>query len=117
MKSKNLSKKILRTIKSKGFKYIELPSVMETSHILQRSGENFRKYLFSFNNPAGQEFSLNPDLSLSAILQYAKSKSNKREKVFYAGNAFRKSSNKNNTVINQIGIEIFSSKDGRKKRC
>ena len=114
MKSKNLSKKILKTIKSKGFKYIELPSVMETSHILQRSGENFRKYLFSFNNSEGKEFALNPDLSLSAILQYAKSNNNKREKVFYAGNAFRKSYNKKNTVINQIGIEIFSGKDENK---
>ena len=114
MKSKNLSKKILRTIKSKGFKYIELPSVMETSHILQRSGENFRKYLFSFNNSKGKEFALNPDLSLSAILQYAKSNNYKREKVFYSGNAFRKSYNKKNTVIDQIGIEIFASKDENK---
>jgi ATP phosphoribosyltransferase regulatory subunit len=114
MKSKNLSKKILKTIKSRGFKHVELPSVMETNHILQRSGENFRKYLFSFNSSAGQEFSLNPDLSLSAILQYAKNNNTKREKVFYAGNAFRKSYSKKNTVINQIGIEIFSSKDENK---
>jgi ATP phosphoribosyltransferase regulatory subunit len=27
MKSKNLSEKILRSVKSKGFKYIDLPSV------------------------------------------------------------------------------------------
>ena len=47
---KNLSNKILKTIKSRGFKFIELPPVIETNHILQRSGENFRKYLFSFNN-------------------------------------------------------------------
>ena len=50
MKSKNLSNKILKTIKSRGFKFIELPPVIEANHILQRSGENFRKYLFSFNN-------------------------------------------------------------------
>ena len=50
MKSKNLSKKILRLIKSKGFKNIELNPVLETKYILQRSGENFRKYLFSFYN-------------------------------------------------------------------
>ena len=29
MKSKNLSEKILRSVKSKGFKYIDLPSVIE----------------------------------------------------------------------------------------
>ena len=56
MKSKNLSNKILKTIKSRGFKFIELPPVIEANHILQRSGENFRKYLFSFNNSKGKEF-------------------------------------------------------------
>ena len=30
MRSKNSSDKILRSVKSKGFKYIELPSVIET---------------------------------------------------------------------------------------
>ena len=48
MKSKNLSEKILRSIKSKGFKVIELDPVLETKYILQRSGENFKKFLFSF---------------------------------------------------------------------
>ena len=50
MKSKNLSEKILRLIKSKGFNNIELDPVLETKYVLQRSGENFRKYLFSFNS-------------------------------------------------------------------
>ena len=114
MKSKNLSKKILKTIKSRGFKHVELPSVIDTNHILQRSGENFRKYLFSFNNSIGQEFSLNPDLSLSAILYYAGKGISKKEKIFYSGNAFRKSYNNKKTVIDQIGIEIFSSKEENK---
>ena len=88
MKSKNLSKQILKTVKSKGFRLVELSPVIETNHILQRSGENFRKYLFSFNNSEGKEFALNPDLSLSAILNYAKKNISKREKIFYEGNAF-----------------------------
>ena len=50
MKSKNLSNKILRSVQSKGFKYIELSSVIETSHIVQRSGESFRKFIFSFTD-------------------------------------------------------------------
>ena len=45
MKSKNLSEKILRLIKSKGFNNIELDPVLETKYILQRSGENFRKFI------------------------------------------------------------------------
>ena len=45
MKSKNLSENILKSVKSKGFKYIDLPSVIEANHIVQRSGENFRKFI------------------------------------------------------------------------
>ena len=45
MKSKNLSEKILKSVKGRGFKYIELPSVIETNHIVKRSGENFRKFI------------------------------------------------------------------------
>ena len=94
MKSKKLSNKILRLIKSKGFKNTELDPVLETKYILQRSGENFRKYLFSFYNSDGQELSLTPDLSISSVLRYAQNNKNSKEKVFYTGSAFRKSYNK-----------------------
>ena len=46
MKSKNLSENILRSIKAKGFKFIELDSVIETNHIVERSGESFRRFIF-----------------------------------------------------------------------
>ena len=101
MKSKNLSKKILRLIKSKGFKNIELNPVLETKYILQRSGENFRKYLFSFYNSDGRDISLTPDLSISSILRYAQNNTNSKEKVFYTGSAFRKSYNKKNVILNK----------------
>ena len=114
MKSKNLSKKILRLIKSKGFNNIELDPVLETKYILQRSGENFRKYLFSFYNSDAKELSLTPDLSISSLLRYAQKSTNTKEKVFYTGSAFRKSYNKKNVIVKQIGMEIFSSKDENK---
>ena len=114
MKSKNLSKKILRLIKSKGFKNIELDPVLETKYILQRSGENFRKYLFSFYNSDTKELSLTPDLSISSLLRYAQKSTNTKEKVFYTGSAFRKSYNKKNVIVKQIGMEIFSSKNENK---
>ena len=114
MKSKNLSNKILRLIKSKGFKNIELDPVLETKYILQRSGENFRKYLFSFYNSDGRDLSLTPDLSISSILRHAQNNTNTKEKVFYTGSAFRKSYNKKNVVVKQIGMEIFSSKNENK---
>jgi len=113
MKSQNYNK-IIQILKTKGFKNIELDPVLESRFILQRSGENFRKYLFSFFNSDGQELTLIPDLSISSILRYAKSKKTSKEKVFYTGNAFRKSYNRNNVVIKQIGMEIFSSSDENK---
>ena len=44
MKSKNISK-IIKTLKLRGFETIELDTVIESKFILQRSGENFRKYI------------------------------------------------------------------------
>ena len=113
MKSQNYSK-IIKILKTRGFKNIELESVLESKFILQRSGENFRKYLFSFYNSDGNELTLIPDLSISSILKYAQSKKKSKEKVFYTGSAFRKSYNKNNVVIKQIGMEIFSSSNENK---
>ena len=113
MKSQNYNK-IIKTLKSKGFKAIELDSVIESKFILQRSGENFRKYLFSFYNSDGQELCLRPDLTLSSLLRYAQKNTNLKEKVFYTGSAFRKSYNKKNVVVKQIGMEIFSSKNENK---
>ena len=62
MKSKNLSEQILRLIKSKGFNNIELDPVLETKYILQRSGENFKKLLFSFYDLNGKELCLSRGL-------------------------------------------------------
>ena len=70
MKSKNLSEKILRSVRSQGFKYVKLDSVIETSHIVQRSGENFRKLIFSFNDNSGKELCLRPDLTIASCLRY-----------------------------------------------
>ena len=113
MKSQNYYK-IIKTLKSKGFKKIELDSVIESKFILQRSGENFKKYLFSFYNSDGQNLSLTPDLSISSVLRYVQSNKNSKEKVFYTGSAYRKSYNKKNVVVKQVGMEIFSSKNENK---
>ena len=113
MKLQNYNK-IIKTLKSKGFKKTELDSVIQSKFILQRSGENFRKYLFSFYNSDGDELCLRPDLTLSSLLRYAQNNKNSKEKVFYSGSAFRKSYNKKNVVVKQIGMEIFSYKDENK---
>ena len=112
MKSKNLSEKILRSVKSKGFKYIELPSVVETNHIVQRSGENFRKFIFSFTDQNGNELCLRPDLTIVSCLRYLENNFKGKEKIFYSGQAYRKSQNKKDSIIrDQIGFEIIGSKN------
>jgi len=112
MKSKNLSEKILRSVKSRGFKYIELPSVIEANHIVQRSGENFRKFMFSFTDINGKELCLRPDLTIASCLRYLEEKLKGKEKIFYSGQAYRKVQNKKDSIIrNQVGFEIIGSKD------
>ncbi len=112
MKSKNLSENILRSVKSSGFKYIDLPSVIEANHIVQRSGENFRKFIFSFTDQNGSELCLRPDLTITSCLRYLENNLKGKEKIFYSGQAYRKSQNKKDSIIrNQIGFEILGSKD------
>ena len=48
MKSKKLSENILKTIKSRGYKYIELDAIIAADQIIQRSGENFRQYMLGW---------------------------------------------------------------------
>ena len=105
MKSKNLSEKILRSVKSNGFKYIDLPSVIEVNHIVQRSGENFRKFIFSFTDQNGGELCLRPDLTIASCLRYLENKLKGKEKIFYSGQAYRKSQNKKDSIIrDQVGF-------------
>jgi ATP phosphoribosyltransferase regulatory subunit len=112
MKSKNLSEVILRSVKSKGFKYVDLPSVIDTNHIVQRSGENFRKFIFSFIDQNGDELCLRPDLTIASCLRYLEDNLKGKEKIFYSGQAYRKSQNKKDSIVrDQIGFEIIGSKD------
>ena len=112
MKLKNLSEKILRSVKSKGFKYIDLPSVIEANHIVQRSGESFRKFIFSFIDQNGSELCLRPDLTIASCLRYLENNLKGKEKIFYSGQAYRKSNNKKDSIIrDQVGFEIIGSND------
>ena len=115
MKSKKLPEKILRSIRSKGFNNITLDPVLETKYILQRSGENFKKFLFSFYDLNGKELCLRPDLTISSVIRFIQNNKNNREKVFYSGEAFRKNYKKKGSIIkNQIGYEILASKNNQK---
>ncbi len=115
MKSKKLSEKILRSIKSNNFNNITLDPVLETKYILQRSGENFKKFLFSFYDLNGKELCLRPDLTISSVLRFIQNKKDNRAKVYYSGAAFRKTYQKKDSIIkNQIGYEILGSRNIQK---
>ena len=82
MKSKKLYENILKTVKSRGYKYIELDAVISADEIIRRSGENFRQYMFSFQDPNGNEMCLRPDLTIVSCLRYLKIKQKLRKRFF-----------------------------------
>ena len=100
MKSKKLSENILKLIKSEGFRYINLDTVIETNHIVERSGESFRRFIFSFNDQKGNEICLRPDLTIASCLKYLNEKNKASKKVFYSGQAFRKTQKISDNIIN-----------------
>ena len=110
MKSENLS----NILKSRGFKNIELDSIIETKHILKRSGGNFRQYLFSFYDQNNTEYSLRSDLSIASVLKLIKDKTQNKIKWSYSGEVYRKQNNNKSPIIKQTGYEIFNSKNKEK---
>ena len=111
MKSKNLSDSILKSVKSNGFKYIELDTVIPTNLIVERSGESFRRFIFSFNDQNGNELCLRPDLTIASCLRYLNEKINGTAKVHYYGQAFRKNLKRTDDILqilkdNNIGDYI-----------
>ena len=110
------SEKLSNILKTRGFKNIELDSIIETKHILKRSGGNFRQYLFSFYDQNFTEYALRSDLSIASVLKFIKDKNQKKTKWSYSGEAYRKQ-NKNNKspIIKQTGFEIFGSSNNKEK--
>ena len=82
MKSKNLSENILKSLKSNGFHYIDLDTVIPTNLILERSGESFRSLIFSFVDQNGKEICLRPDLTVASCIKYLNQKKNYLQKFF-----------------------------------
>ena len=103
MKLKNIS----NILKSSGFKNIELDNIIESKYILKRSGGNLSQYLFSFFDKNNNEWSLISDLSIASVKKYIQSKTNKRTKWYYSGEAYKK--NSKSPIVKQTGFEIFGS--------
>jgi len=111
MKSKNYSEKIINVFKKDGFVLSEPDVLLDSEYIIQRSGENFRKLMLTFEDDTGKSMCLRPDLTVASCIKYLKENSKATSKIFYSGQAYRRSSNPKEKIINdQLGIEIIGSK-------
>ena len=109
MKSKKYSEALLNLFKKKGFKVKEFENIIESKIIIERSGEIFKKSLLSFEDDNGKNFSLRPDLTISACLDYIKNIKRGIYKYAYFDQAYRRTFGKESLVRNQLGCEIIGS--------
>jgi ATP phosphoribosyltransferase regulatory subunit len=109
MKSKKYSEALLNLFKKKGFKVKEFENIIESKIIIERSGEIFKKSLLSFEDDNGKNFSLRPDLTISACLDYVKNVKKGIYKYAYFDQAYRRTFGKQSLVRNQLGCEIIGS--------
>jgi ATP phosphoribosyltransferase regulatory subunit len=86
--------------------------LLDSDYIIQRSGENFRKLMLTFEDDTGKSMCLRPDLTVASCIKYLKDNSKANSKFFYSGQAYRRSNSPKDKVINdQLGIEILGSKN------
>jgi ATP phosphoribosyltransferase regulatory subunit len=110
MKSKKLSELIIKTFKTNGFVLSEPDVLLESEYIIQRSGENFKRLMITFENEDGKTMCLRPDLTVASCIKYLEKKSN--SKIYYSGQAYRRTNKKGSDLVNdQLGIEILGSKN------
>jgi len=109
MKSKKYSETLLNLFKKKGFKVKEFENIIESKIIIERSGEMFKKSLLSFEDDNGKSFSLRPDLTISACLDYINNVKKGIYKYAYFDQAYRRTFGKESLVRNQLGCEIIGA--------
>ena len=110
MKSKKLSEQIIKTFKSNGFVLSEPDVLLDSEYIIQRSGENFRRSMLTFENEDGKVMCLRPDLTVASCIKFLEKKS--KSKIYYSGQAYRRINKKGSDLVNdQLGIEILGSKN------
>ena len=110
MKSKKLSETIIKTFKSNGFVLSEPDVLLDSDYIIERSGEKFRSSMLTFEREDGKTMCLRPDLTVASCIGFLQNRSH--SKIYYSGQAYRRSSSKGSNLINdQLGIEILGSKN------
>jgi len=110
MKSKKLSEQIIKIFKSNGFVLSEPDVLLDSEYIIERSGENFKRSMLTFENEYGKEMCLRPDLTVASCIKFLEKKS--KSKIYYSGQAYRRTDKKGSDLVNdQLGIEILGSKN------
>ena len=110
MKSKKLSENIVKIFKDNGFVLSEPEVLLESEYIIERSGEKFRRSILTFEREDGKTMCLRPDLTVASCISFLQKKTS--SKIYYSGQAYRRSSKKGSALINdQLGIEILGSKN------
>jgi len=110
MKSKKLSKAIIENFKKNGFVLSEPDVLLDSDYIIERSGEKFRSSMLTFEREDGKTMCLRPDLTVASCIKFLQKKTT--SKIYYSGQAFRRSNKKGSKFINdQLGIEILGSKN------
>ena len=111
MKSKNYSENIIKVFKKDGFVLSEPDVLLDSNYIIERSGENFRKIMLTFEDDSGKSMCLRPDLTVASCIKYLKDNSKANSKIYYSGQAYRRSQSLNKVINYQLGLEIFGSKN------
>ena len=111
MKSKNYSESIIKVFKKDGFVLSEPDVLLDSDYIIERSGENFRKIMLTFEDDTGKSMCLRPDLTVASCIKYLKDNSKSNSKIYYSGQAYRRSKSLKKFVNYQLGLEIFVSKN------
>ena len=110
MKSKKLFEDIIKIFKTNGFVLSEPDVLLDSEYVIERSGEKFRNSLLTFEREDGKVMCLRPDLTVASCIKFLQKKT--ASKIYYSGQAFRRSNNNSSNLINnQLGIEIFGSKN------
>ena len=103
MKSERSYQKISSFLEKKKYKELNLNSVIDIKYIRD---EKIKKFLFTFrDNKKNKTFALRPDLSLMSLIEFSKQNINKKSRIYYSGEVYRK----NQKINSQVGFEIYNS--------
>jgi histidyl-tRNA synthetase len=83
--------KILQTFASFGYVQVELPILQRADVFLERSGEEIRRRIYAFNDPAGRELCLRPELTIPTCRFFLQTlyQPNVVSRLSYCGPVFR----------------------------